>query len=197
MTAAQYRAAILLAGTLLASSAHAAPVCLTPDQVPEPCEARRVSAPLAAHTGITREGDAIYVRGTIERDDHLRFADLASDDVKTIFLNSSGGYVHAAIAIGTLIRQKHYTTMVAPGTRCDSACVLIWASGVPRQLGPGARLGVHCSRLEGSSECNETGNDRMVQYLHDMGMPAIVVQTQAASGMIARAIPSDGANSGE
>jgi hypothetical protein len=86
-------------------------------------------ASTAAHAEITRSGDTVYVQGQIEKDDHLRFTDLFDDGVTTVVLNSSGGYVHVAIAIGTLVHERQLTTVVAPGGMCGSACVAAWAGG--------------------------------------------------------------------
>jgi hypothetical protein len=148
-------------------------------------------ASTAAHAEITRSGDTVYVQGQIEKDDHLRFTDLVDDGVTTVVLNSSGGYVHVAIAIGTLVHERQLTTVVAPGGMCGSACVAAWAGGTPRRLAPGARLAIHCSRPEGASECSEAGNNQMARHLQDMGMPPSVVQMQAAAGMNYALVPSD------
>ena len=58
-------------------------------------------------------------------------------------LNSPGGSVNDAIAIGSLIREKGFTTSVATGALCASSCPLILASGIERIAEPDAAVGVH------------------------------------------------------
>ncbi|WP_249127614.1 hypothetical protein [Bradyrhizobium lablabi] len=65
------------------------------------------------------------------------------DYIKTIVLNSPGGSVADAIAIGRLIREKRFSTEVEPGKYCASSCPLVFAGGVERRAGDKATIGVH------------------------------------------------------
>lgn len=65
------------------------------------------------------------------------------DYVKTIVLNSPGGSVSDALAIGRLIREKKFATEVEPGKYCASSCPLAFAGGVERRAGDKATIGVH------------------------------------------------------
>jgi hypothetical protein len=47
-------------------------------------------------------------------------------------LNSMGGSVEDAMAIGTKLREENFSTVVSQGDTCESACVLILAAGVIR-----------------------------------------------------------------
>ncbi len=76
-----------------------------------------------------------------------------------IALDSAGGSLPGAIALGRFIRRQRLPTqaageyrqvmpgelarqeVLAPGAQCADACVLAFAGGVARQLGQGARLG--------------------------------------------------------
>ena len=63
--------------------------------------------------------------------------------IKTVVLNSTGGSVQDAIAMGRLIRQKKFSTAVENGNYCASSCPLVFAGGVERRAGEKAAIGVH------------------------------------------------------
>ena len=63
--------------------------------------------------------------------------------IKTVVLNSTGGSVQDAIAIGRLIREKKFSTAVENGNLCASSCPLVFAGGVERRAGEKAAIGVH------------------------------------------------------
>ena len=63
--------------------------------------------------------------------------------IKTVVLNSPGGSVTDALAIGRLIRDKRFSTEVEAGKYCVSSCPLVFAGGVDRRAGDGATIGVH------------------------------------------------------
>jgi len=63
--------------------------------------------------------------------------------IKTVVLNSTGGSVQDAIAMGRLIREKKFSTAVENGNFCASAWPLVFAGGVERRAGEKAAIGVH------------------------------------------------------
>ena len=63
--------------------------------------------------------------------------------VKTVALHSPGGSLHDALTIGRLIRERKFSTEVADGRYCASACPLIFAGGVERKAASKAAIGVH------------------------------------------------------
>lgn len=63
--------------------------------------------------------------------------------VKIITLNSPGGSVSDALAMGQLIRENGKTTSVAAGALCASSCPLIFAGGTKRLANTEAAIGVH------------------------------------------------------
>jgi len=65
------------------------------------------------------------------------------DYIKTVVLNSPGGSVTDALAIGRLIREKKFATEVEAGKYCASSCPLVFAGGVERRAGDKAAIGVH------------------------------------------------------
>jgi hypothetical protein len=65
------------------------------------------------------------------------------DYIKTVVLNSLGGSVADALAMGRLIREKKLATEVETGRYCASSCPLMFAGGVERRAGDKAVIGVH------------------------------------------------------
>jgi hypothetical protein len=65
------------------------------------------------------------------------------DYVKTVVLNSPGGSVADALAMGRLVRQRKFATEVEAGKTCVSACPLVFAGGLERRAGDKAVIGVH------------------------------------------------------
>jgi hypothetical protein len=65
------------------------------------------------------------------------------DYIKTVVLNSPGGSVADAMAIGRLIREKKFATEVEATKYCASSCPLVFAGGIERRAGEKAVIGVH------------------------------------------------------
>ena len=63
--------------------------------------------------------------------------------IRTVVLNSPGGSVTDALAMGRLIRERKFATEVEAGKYCASSCPLVFAGGVERRAGDGATIGVH------------------------------------------------------
>lgn len=68
---------------------------------------------------------------------------LGGQPVVRVFLNSPGGNVFAAIAMGRTLRAYAAEVWVDRGQTCASACILVLAGGVSRWAVPPSRLGVH------------------------------------------------------
>ena len=101
------------------------------------------------------------------------------DYVKTVVLNSPGGSVTDALAMGRLIRERKFATEVEAGKYCASSCPLVFAGGVERRAGDGATIGVHQVAALRSvangpprDEMNIAQNisARCQRYLADMGV---------------------------
>lgn len=60
-----------------------------------------------------------------------------------VFLDSPGGNVQAAIAMGRLLRANAADVWVDREQICASACILVLAGGTDRWAVPEARLGIH------------------------------------------------------
>ena len=101
------------------------------------------------------------------------------DYIKTVTLNSPGGSVSDAMAMGRLIREKKFTTEVEAGKYCASSCPLMFAGGVERRAGDKAAIGVHQVFAMASAD-NVAARDDMSdaqrisakcqRYLGDMGV---------------------------
>lgn len=91
-------------------------------------------------------GGRLEARGTITPGTAERLtAELAKRGsyVKTVVLNSPGGAVSDALAMGRAIRARGLDTRVEGKGLCASSCPLIFAAGVARTAEPGAAIGVH------------------------------------------------------
>ena len=77
---------------------------------------------------------AVSIDGTIEAADVAKVEAFLSapKTPHVFFVNSDGGDLEAAIAIGRLLRKKEIAVDVLEGSRCASACVFILAAGVLR-----------------------------------------------------------------
>lgn len=69
--------------------------------------------------------------------------ELRGEYVKVVALNSPGGSLEDAMAMGRLLRENKVTTEVADGALCASSCPLILAGGQKRLVGEKAAVGVH------------------------------------------------------
>lgn len=95
--------------------------------------------------------------------------------VKTVILESPGGSVQDALAMGRLIRDKGFATEVGAGKYCASSCPLVFAGGVERYAGKGAAIGVH--QISSSSSANpgdmaaaQSMSATCQKYLREMGV---------------------------
>jgi hypothetical protein len=100
------------------------------------------------------------------------------DYIKTVVLNSPGGSVTDALAMGRLIRERKFATEVEAGKYCASSCPLMFAGGVERRAGDKAAIGVH--QVAAISSASAAPRDEMdvaqrisarcQRYLGDMGI---------------------------
>ncbi len=87
---------------------------------------------------------AIRLRGAVAPGDGDRIAAaLGEAPPALVVLDSPGGSVRDALAIGRAIRETGAATRLVADAVCLSACPLMFAGGVERAASEGARLGVH------------------------------------------------------
>ena len=126
-------------------------------------------------------GGRLLATGTITPGISESFAAEAAkrgDHIKTVVLNSPGGSVSDALAMGRLIRDKKIATEVEAGKYCASSCPLVFAGGTERRAGDKAVIGVH--QVAAVASANAMPRDEMdvaqrisarcQRYLGEMGI---------------------------
>ena len=97
-----------------------------------------------------------------------------------LMIDSDGGSVGAAKAIGDIVSAYGIGTVVNSGARCASACVLIFAAGTVRYYAAGARIAVH--RLVDAGSGQDTaetlrGTAALGVWLRDdRGWPQLLIE---------------------
>lgn len=102
-----------------------------------------LDAPLAI---ALKGGGVLELTGTFDVGSAQRLAaelDKYGEYVETVSLDSPGGSVTDALAIGEAIRKAGFSTSVAGGSLCASSCPLVLAGGVQRLASQDAAIGVH------------------------------------------------------
>jgi len=90
------------------------------------------------------EGDAVRLASLIPQVKNRTDSKYSIDLPRvTVYLDSDGGNVLEAMKIGRIIRKEMLSTVVDVNKACSSACVLLFASGVERDMLYGAKLGLH------------------------------------------------------
>jgi len=102
-----------------------------------------------------------------------------------LIIESSGGSVYEARRLGRFLRASGMRT--AADKLCLSACVDVLAGGVVRYVTPGAKLGIHQSRVPKQISSHEGGQAYVAEaalYLREMGVDDAVA-------LVAAAVPHD------
>ena len=147
------------------------------------------AAPAKAISLSEANGEARLV-GTFDKDDEKLFAAFLAKPraapLRVLWLDSRGGAILPAIAIGLMARKARLTTaMRADAATCDSACTLVFAGGVRRHYVNGGSvfeglsslsgLGFHGANIRGDAVRPTIASDRGTQlmnaYYKLMGMP--------------------------
>lgn len=123
--------------------------------------------PLAISLG---SGGVLSLVGTIDPGAAERFAaELAArgEYVQTITLDSPGGSVDDALAMGQLIHDRGLTTRVNAGALCASSCPIVFAGGATRSASPEAAIGVHQIYAAALGQTNQTGEELAGRVMSD------------------------------
>lgn len=126
-------------------------------------------------------GNFLLINGPIEPGDAERFSAFLSnlgELTMSVVLNSPGGAVTEALAIGRLLRENKATTIVHSGTACLSACPYILAGGVLREVSSRGAVGMHQHYYDTPAympvflavEGIQHGQGRTMEYLLEMGI---------------------------
>lgn len=125
-------------------------------------------------TGYIAPGDADRLQTQIEE---LEVAP------RRVTLNSPGGSVGDALALGRSFRRLGIDTHMEDGDVCLSACPYLLAAGPDRTADPGARIGVHQhyfgenTLLPAFTAVSDIqrGQGQVMQYLSDMGVDPMMM----------------------
>ncbi|MEO5808079.1 hypothetical protein [Devosia sp.] len=118
----------------------------SPDDGPHPQVTTPTATLDAPMTIALASGGILALTGTIDIGAADRFAaEVAAhgEYADTVGLDSPGGSVMDALAIGALIQEKGFATAVAAGSLCASSCPIIFAAGKQRLASDKAAIGVH------------------------------------------------------
>jgi len=159
-----------------------------PDQAPPSGRPMHTTAlPDRLILTVVRGGEAVLLEGTIEDGDAVRIAkqigDLNTPPTEAI-LNSPGGSVQDALALGRYLRNEGLTTAMREGDVCYSACPYLLAAGTSRTIPDGAFVGVHQHYFGESTilpafvavESIQRGHGEVMAYLDDMGIDPLLMR---------------------
>jgi hypothetical protein len=127
----------------------------------------------------------IFISGEMVLGDEKTFANeaLPHENAVVVF-KSNGGNLKAGIEIGKAIRLKGFSTFVADGESCASACALAWLGGRARAMSATARVGFHAAHIQTGEQrvATSVGNALVGAYVAQLGLPerAVVYVTSAA-----------------
>jgi hypothetical protein len=133
-------------------------------------------------------GMGILLTGVIQPDDELAFEVVAAKLSRAVVITTGpGGSVGPALAIGSEIRERGWSTLVPSGGSCASACAMIWLAGQTRMLGAGGQIGFHAMALIQGLQRTETHEfdvylrSWLTNLGYAMDTTATIVNTHAAS----------------
>ena len=185
----ELRAMQALAVPAFDRSAPVLPAALPDDASPAQSRPDTVTTPAAAHRApMTMElepGGVLRLRGAIGVETAGQFAaevERIAEYVTTVSLDSPGGALESALAMGRLIRERGFATRVDDGALCASACPLVFAGGVERMVEPDAAFGLHQIFSVDTSPTSpaaamagaQSTTARINRYLDDMGVDPVV-----------------------
>lgn len=129
---------------------------------------------------------ALVLTGAILPGDAERFSDFMAGRPapETVFLNSPGGSVSDALAIGRTLRALEVDTAMSEADVCLSACPYLMAAGVVRSVADGAMVGVHQHFFGENTalpaflavEDIQRGQGEVMAYLVEMGIDPRLMQ---------------------
>ena len=112
----------------------------------------------------------IHVEGVILPGDEKKFAQF-SYQYATVRPSGPGGEITTAIAIGKMIWERGYTTLLLRDDgQCNSAFTTIWLSGRKAAVQINSALGFHSSFVAQTGEASEEGNQLIMAHLETVGL---------------------------
>jgi len=154
------------------------------------CTFLLVASPVSAASIVVQqrgsnEPSFVSIQGTfVLNDDEVLRGKTAGLTQAIVSFESNGGNLLAGIRIGTLIRQKGFSTVVDSGAVCASACALAWLGGKTRSIGDGARVGFHAAArtADGLRIESAMGNALVAAYLSQLGFRPEAIAYVTKSG---------------
>lgn len=146
--------------------------------------AQPADGPLPDRLTLTQVDGVWRLEGAIAAGDAERIAAQLDDSAaKTLVLQSPGGSVADALALGRTLRAKGIGTTVLDGEICYSACPYLLAGGAERHVSPGASVGVHQHSFGENTllpaflavEDIQRGQADVMAYLDAMGIDPMVM----------------------
>lgn len=157
-----------------------------PGAVPIP-----VRGDLPTRLALAADADGAWsLRGTIAPGDAERVGPAIEREApERLTLNSPGGSVYDALAIGRAIRAAGTDTAVEDGAVCLSACPYLLAGGVERRVAPEAMVGVHQHYFGESTvlpafmavEDVQRGQAEVMDYLVEMDLDPLLMRHALAT----------------
>jgi hypothetical protein len=135
------------------------------------------NATVIALSGDIDEGDADGAEALIKA---------ANDDgrlVTAVRLDSAGGSLAESVKLAELIRRAKLPTVVAAGSRCASACFIVFAAGVEKFASHGAAIGVHgvSDRFGRETAQTEAATRSMARLASAFGVPSRIARQMVAT----------------
>ena len=144
-----------------------------------------VAADISVIAGKDGSVDLIIIKGDITAEDEKKFKQIAlNTEFATVVLDSPGGLLRPAIAIGKTIRIKEFATAVVDA-ECLSSCALIWLAGDVRYMAKNSKVGFHAAYIEdkdGKTIPAATGNALVGSYLNSLGLNESIVAFVTRAG---------------
>ncbi|MEI8400520.1 MAG: hypothetical protein WCG12_06905 [Alcaligenaceae bacterium] len=144
-----------------------------------------VAADISVSAGKDGSVDLIIIKGDITAEDERKFKQIAlNSEFATVVLDSPGGLLRPAIAIGKTIRIKEFSTAVVDA-ECLSSCALIWLAGDVRYMAKNSKVGFHAAYIEdksGKTIPAATGNALVGSYLNSLGLNESIVAFVTKAG---------------
>ena len=135
---------------------------------------------------ITWEGaEVLTLTGAIAPGDAERLiSEEPVEEGLTVYLNSPGGSVSDALALGRWLRERGADTAMGESDVCLSACPYVLAGGVGRTVAEGAWVGVHQHYFDQNTvlpaflavEDIQRGQGEVMAHLIEMGLDPALMQ---------------------
>jgi hypothetical protein len=137
----------------------------------------RDDATIIALHGDIEEGDADAAEALIKT---------VNDDgrlVSALRLDSPGGGIAEAVKLADLIRRAKLPTVVAAGSRCASACFIVFVAGVEKFANYDAAIGVHgvSDRFGHQTVQTKAATMSMARIASELGVPQRIVSQLIAT----------------